>query len=142
MLEQKPFLLDTNIISLMAKGVDKKFNAQNAILKLAEQADRKMYLSAIVFGEIQYGLHKVQSPKLNGNVKAILGRLTFADYCKKCASNYGWVRAELESKGCTLQPNDLLILVHALTLDAVLVTNEKTLAKGAFVIGLECEAWV
>ena len=42
---------------------------------------------------------------------------------ENAAFEYGKIRVNLESKGNTIGPNDLLIAAHTKSLDAVLVTN-------------------
>ena len=54
------------------------------------------------------------------------------------AARYGTLRAEMERQGKSLGALDLPIAAHALTVDAVLVTND---AAFAMVPGLTIEDW-
>ena len=53
---------------------------------------------------------------------------------------YGVIRAELESAGTPIGPNDLLIAAHAQANDAVLVTAN--LREFTRVHGLQVENWL
>lgn len=52
--------------------------------------------------------------------------------------HYGTVRAELERCNKTLAPLDMLIAIHALSVDAVLVTNDQAFYQ---MTGLSVEDW-
>jgi tRNA(fMet)-specific endonuclease VapC len=54
------------------------------------------------------------------------------------AGHYGTVRAAMERQGKLLAPIDLLIATHALSVGAVLVTNDRAFGQ---VAGLAVEAW-
>jgi tRNA(fMet)-specific endonuclease VapC len=54
------------------------------------------------------------------------------------AENYGTVRANMAGQGKALSPLDLLITTHALSVDAVLVTNNQTISQMAH---LNIEDW-
>jgi len=51
---------------------------------------------------------------------------------------YGTARADMERKGKTLAPLDLLIAAHALGVGATLVTNDRTFGQ---VVNLHIEDW-
>lgn len=47
------------------------------------------------------------------------------------AKQYGTVRADMERRGKILAPLDLLIAVHALSVGAVMVTNDQAFSQVA-----------
>ena len=61
------------------------------------------------------------------------------DYDKASASHYADVCTELEQRGEIIGANDLLIAAHALSMDAVLVTNNTK--EFSRVSGLVLENW-
>lgn len=56
----------------------------------------------------------------------------------RAARTYGAFRADLERRGQTLAPLDLLIAAHALAVGVVLVTNDQAMLR---LTGLETEDW-
>jgi tRNA(fMet)-specific endonuclease VapC len=58
-------------------------------------------------------------------VKAFLHRVDVLPWNSQVAACYGTTRAELSSRGIVIAPLDLLIAAHALSVDAVLVTNDQ-----------------
>lgn len=54
------------------------------------------------------------------------------------AGHYGSVRADMTRQGKVLAPLDLLIATHALSVDAVLVTNDQAIRQ---MVNLPIEDW-
>jgi tRNA(fMet)-specific endonuclease VapC len=68
-----------------------------------------------------------------------LAPLPIAAFDYKAAEAYGRIRTHLESGGAPIGPLDTLIAAHAVSLDVILVTNN----RGEFVRvpGLRAEDW-
>ena len=113
------YMLDTNICGYIIrdnpKGIYKK-------LKKIEEK-HVVALSSIVVSELFYGARKKNSSKLRKVVALFVENFVIYDYDKISANHYADVRSKLEKKGQIIGANDLLISAHALSKDAVLVTN-------------------
>jgi tRNA(fMet)-specific endonuclease VapC len=96
-------------------------------------------LSSITEGELLFGLAKRPDAKrLHLAVRELLLRVDVLPWDGAVAERYGPARADLERRGQTLAPLDLLIAAHAIEADAVLVTNDGAFSK---VMGLNVEDW-
>jgi tRNA(fMet)-specific endonuclease VapC len=96
-------------------------------------------ISAITEGELLFGLAKRPDAKrLHVVVQEFLRRVDVLPWDSTVTPHYGTVRAELERRGKTLAPLDLLIATHALSVGAVLVTNDQAFYQMA---GLSVEDW-
>lgn len=135
----KSYLLDTNTISLLVSG--RGDNALVAIQNLKKLGDAPVYISAIVAGEIEYGLHKKQSQKLRHHVNEFLSVYKIVSFDEACANNYGAIRSKLESVGHPIAPNNLLVLVHAYSLNAVIISNDEALIRAANILNIKSESW-
>ena len=113
------YMLDTNICSYIIRN-----KPQNIKKKLQEvEENHTVALSSIVVSELLYGATKKGSPKLMKIVSAFIDNFIIYDYAKVSAQAYANIRTDLEKKGKIIGANDLLIASHALSLGAVLVTN-------------------
>ncbi len=112
-------MLDTNICSYIIRN--KPINIREK-LKEIEQG-HTVALSSIVVSELFYSATKKDSPKLTKVVSAFVDNFVIYDYSKISAKSYAIVRTKLEKKGQIIGANDLLMASHALSLDAILVTN-------------------
>ena len=113
------YMLDTNICSYIIR------NKPQSIKKKLQEVEKNhtVVLSSIVVSELLYGATKKASPKLMKIVSAFIDNFIIYDYSKVSAQSYGNIRTDLEKKGEIIGANDLLIASHALSLGAVLVTN-------------------
>jgi len=113
------YMLDTNICSYIIR------NKPQSIKKKLQEVEKNhtIVLSSIVVSELLYGATKKSSPKLMKIVSAFIDNFIIYDYSKVSAQSYGNIRTDLEKKGEIIGANDLLIASHALSLGAVLVTN-------------------
>ena len=113
------YMLDTNICSYIIRN-----KPQSIKKKLQEvEENHTVALSSIVVSELLYGATKKNSPKLMKIVSAFIDNFIIYDYSKVSAQSYANIRTDLEKKGQIIGANDLLIASHALSLGAVLVTN-------------------
>ncbi len=113
------YMLDTNICSYIIRN-----KPQSIKTKLQEvEQNHTVALSSIVVSELLYGATKKDSPKLLRIVSAFIDNFIIYDYSKVSAQSYANIRTDLEKKGEIIGANDLLIASHALSLGAVLVTN-------------------
>jgi len=129
------YMLDTNICSYIIRN-----KPQSIKEKLQEAEDNhSIALSSIVVSELLYGTTKKGSPKLMRIVSAFIDNFIIYDYSKISAQSYANIRTDLEKKGQIIGANDLLIASHALSLGAVLVTNNSR--EFARVEGLVLEDW-
>jgi len=113
------YMLDTNICSYIIR------NKPEHIREKLEEKEKEhtIGLSSIVVSELLYGAYKKESDKLIKLVKNFIRYFKIYDYNIEAAISYGKLRAKLEKKGITIGAYDLQIAAHAISLDAILVTN-------------------
>ena len=129
------YMLDTNICSYIIRNKPQSIKEK---LKEVEE-NHTIALSSIVVSELLYGATKKGSPKLMQIVSAFIDNFIIYDYSKVSAESYTNIRTDLEKKGQIIGANDLLIASHALSLGAILVTNNTR--EFARVEGLVLEDW-
>ncbi|MDR7259500.1 tRNA(fMet)-specific endonuclease VapC [Sphingomonas sp. BE270] len=113
----KLYMLDTNIVSELAR------NPHGIVAsRIAEVGPDAICVSIITAAELRYGCAKKGSPRLLAQIEAILGSVQVLALDVPADTEYGGIRAELESAGKPIGPNDLFIAAHAYALDATLVT--------------------
>lgn len=116
------YLIDTNALSRLARGLDKALAE-----KVAHQVDNCV-LSAIAWYELEYGAARSPNPAKSDQRLALL-RTIFPfvrPFGEEEAAEAASVRAYLETLRPNAQPigpHDVLLAGHALALGAVLVTN-------------------
>ncbi|MBW6511675.1 MAG: type II toxin-antitoxin system VapC family toxin [Desulfuromonadaceae bacterium] len=98
-------------------------------------------ISSITLAELQYGVAKSQAPQRNSEaLSEFLIPIEVLPFGEAATQSYGIIRASLEQQGKIIGAMDLLIAAHALSLGAVLVTNN--VKEFARVPGLKIENWV
>ena len=130
------YMLDTNICSYIIRNKPLKIKEK---LQEIEQK-HTVALSSIVVSELLYGAKKKNSDKLTKIIMGFIENFSIYDYNKITAQSYASVRTGLEQKGQIIGANDLHIASHALSLKAILVTNNTK--EFERVDGLEIEDWV
>jgi tRNA(fMet)-specific endonuclease VapC len=128
-------LLDTNICIYLLKGT---FPALKT--RLESRSPSTIAIPAIVKAELYFGANKSQSKEKTLKVlNAFLAPLPIIPFGDDESIIYGRIRAEMESEGLPIGPNDLLIASTALARGATLVTrNVKEFQR---VKGLVWEDW-
>jgi len=129
------FLLDTNILSDLVR------NPQGLVAqKIAAVGEDSICTSIIVASELRFGAFKLGSARLTNQLTAILSAIEILPLEEPADQRYGELRADLEKRGATIGPNDMLIAAHALMLDCVMVTAN--VRKFSRVHGLRVENWL
>lgn len=129
----KRTMLDTNTVSNLLK----EHPAVSRRVVAAPMAS--LCVSSITEGELLFGLAKRPDAKrLHLAVRELLRRVDVLPWDSAVAECYGTVRADMARQGKILAPLDLLIATHALSVGAVLVTNDRAFGQ---VAGLHVEDW-
>ncbi|MFN0316201.1 MAG: type II toxin-antitoxin system VapC family toxin [Burkholderiales bacterium] len=97
-------------------------------------------VSSVTAAELAYGVAKSGSTRNRSALQAFLLPLEVAPFDLAAALACGGLRADLERRGQPIGPLDLQIAAHALSMNAVLVTNN--VREFRKVSGLTVENWV
>jgi len=127
------YMLDTNTLSYLIK--------EHPIVarRVVAVPMASLCISAVTEGELLFGLAKRPDAKrLHLAVRELLRRVDVLPWDSAAAERYGTVRAAMERQGKILAPLDLLIATHALSVGAVLVTNDQSFRQ---IVGLHVEDW-
>ena len=129
------YLLDTNIVSDIIR------NPQGAVAhKIAEVGEPTIATSIIVAAELRFGAIRKGSARLTSQLDAVLRLIPVHALDGDADIRYGVLRTELEQRGTPIGGNDMLVAAHALSLGAILVTdNTREFAR---VPGLQLENWL
>jgi tRNA(fMet)-specific endonuclease VapC len=113
------YMLDTNICIYIIK----KRNT-NLLNKLDVIPTGPICVSVITYAELQYGVERSSSKRLNQRVLDIfLSHLKVLAWDTDAADQYAKARSYLEGKGSPIGNMDLLIAAHALSRKNILVTH-------------------
>ncbi len=130
------WMLDTNVCTAIIRR-----QPESAIRRLRGKSIGQVGVSAVTVAELQYGAAKSSRPEqARSALSEFLLALEVAPFDEQACVGYGVVRAKLESSGKPIGPLDTLIAAHALSLGAVLVTNN--LREFRRVPGLAVEDWL
>lgn len=129
------YLLDTNTC------VDYMNGRWPSVVARVQRSDPyDLRLSSVAVAELRYGADKSARPRENhARVDQLVQDLQCLGFDLDAAAAYGRVRADLESLGQPIGPNDLLIAAQALSQGLILVTNN--LREFRRVKGLRIENW-
>ena len=129
--------LDTNIISHFMR--DATGIAAMRVMT-AQDTGRKVMTSIVVQCELEFGLSKRPSRRLELAYAEVMQRIDVLALDTTVVSHYAAIRNALERQGTPIGPNDTLIAAHALSIDAVLVTDNDDEFRR--VPGLQVENWL
>lgn len=129
------YLLDANIVIYIRQKRPEAVLHRLERLRAGEAA-----ISVIAYGELLYGAMKsAQRESGLQRLREISESIPALPLPEKAAEIYGFIRADLESRGETIGNNDLWIAAHALASGLTLVTNnEKEFRR---VRGLKVQNW-
>lgn len=110
------------------------------ISKFKQHQPGEIGISVITASELQYGVEKSsRKAKNQERLDAFLAPFDIFPYDVKAVAAYGGIRADIEKKGQTIGPLDMLIAAQALSGGLILVTNnEKEFQR---IPGLQIENW-
>ena len=128
------YLLDSDTFSFLVKKVP------SVIDRALKAGISNLYISTISELEIRTGLALKNDPNLYLSVSEALERVGILDFDSSAATEGAKVRAFLRGAGKPSGNLDSLIAGHALSLDAVLVTNNTKHFEN--VPGLVVDNWV
>lgn len=127
------YMLDTNTVSHIIKS------NSTVIQHLIDVPMSSLAISAITNAELFFGLAKrPEAKKLHLAVNEFLLRVQVLPWDSSITKTYGELRCNLESIGKPLAPLNLLIASHALSLNAILVTNDHAFSH---VNNLQIQDW-
>lgn len=128
-------LLDTNICIYI---INAKPPAVLARFKQYRQGD--IGVCSVVAAELAYGVAKSGSARNRQALEMFLAPLTILPFDDAAVWAYGDLRADLERRGVLIGSLDTMIAAHALSQQALLVTNNTR--EFAKVTGLRLDNWV
>lgn len=129
------YMLDTNICIYAMKNRPEK-----VLRRLKEELDNGVCISSITLAELEYGMKHSSDPAKNEQAMLrFLVPFSVLAFGPSAASEYGEIRAYLQSKGTPIGPLDMLIAGHARSENMVLVTNN--VREFERVPGLKLENW-
>lgn len=129
------YMLDTNICIYAMKNRPEK-----VLRRFKKELDNGICISSITLAELEYGIKRSSDPAKNGvALLRFLLPMSVLPFEADAASEYGEIRAYLQSKGTPIGPLDMLIAGHAKAENLVLVTNN--VREFERVPGLQLENW-
>lgn len=132
------YLLDTNTcIALIRRRTE---GAERILRRLVRHAVTDVCIAALTVAELEFGVAKSRDPMTNrARLDQFLLPLQIMPFDDAAAARYGALRADLEGRGVGIGPIDTLLAAQALSLSAVMVTNNTS--EFERVPGLIVEDW-
>ncbi len=128
------YLLDTNILSYLAKEVFPSLNH-----RFRKMPKEDFVLSAISEAEVRFGLALLPPEAKQHRITALyLNGIHIEAWDSHCARRYALLAAQQKVKGETLSQLDTMIAAHALAHGFVLVSHDRAFFR---VPGLSVEDW-
>jgi tRNA(fMet)-specific endonuclease VapC len=116
------YMIDTNTVSYIINGKSPASRARLINLQPGEVA----CISVITEAEIQYGLAKnPNATVLRSALEGFFAKIQILPWGREEAQTYGGLRAKQEKAGKPLGNLDMLIAAHAISVRAILVTNDR-----------------
>ncbi len=129
------FVLDTDVCIDLVRGQVPAEGSESGRIPLDASV-----ISSVTLAELEVGVAKAPVPsRPRRQLDDFLEQVAVADFDTVAARHYGEIRAQLEKKGTTIGPLDLLIAAHARSRGASLVTAN--LQEFRRVPGLKCIGW-
>lgn len=129
------YMMDTNICIYAMKK-----KPERVLKRLKEELNGGICISSITLAELEYGMKHSSDPARNEQaLLRFLVPLSILPFGAAAASEYGEIRAYLQSQGTPIGPLDMLIAGHAKAEKLILVTNN--VREFERVPNLEIENW-
>ena len=128
------YLLDTNIISDIAKNPGGK-----AAQRFAALSSEEVCTSIVVSAEVLFGLESGAGAQTQKSMRAVLDGLLILNLEAPVDRIYAETRAAMSKIGKAVTPNDMFIAAHALAIGATVVTADQAFQM---VPGLKVENWL
>jgi tRNA(fMet)-specific endonuclease VapC len=126
------FLVDTNIVSHAMRGEAK------VIDRLKRTQRDRLFMSVVSLAEIEYGIARLprgpggpskRSEELRELFESLQTYVDVAAWDRPAAKRYAVIRAESEASGLAIDQADMMIAAHASSMEATLVTADRTLLR-------------
>lgn len=127
-------LLDTNICIYVINAKPPQVLARFHQFRLGEVG-----ICSVVAAELAYGVANSGSERNRKALEMFLAPLEIMPFDESAVWAYGELRADLERRGQSIGSLDTMIAAHALSLDAILITNNTR--EFSRVKGLRLENW-
>ena len=128
-------LLDTNICIYIINAKPPTVLARFQQYRLGD-----IGLCSVVAAELAFGVAKSGSARNRQALEMFLAPLTILPFDAAAVWTYGDLRADMERRGTPIGSLDTMIAVHALSQQALLITNNTR--EFAKVPGLQIDNWV
>jgi tRNA(fMet)-specific endonuclease VapC len=130
------YILDTNILSALIK------HPHSVLAQKIGQMPRDTFCTSVIVAcELRYGVEKKGSVSLAAKVELFLNGIDILPLEYEAVSqHYAALRVFLERQGQVIGANDMLIAAHALSLEAILVTDN--VREFARIPDLKLENWL
>ena len=103
------YMLDTNICIYAMKN-----KPEQVLQRLKKELNSGVCISSITLAELEYGMKHSSNPVKNEQaLLRFLVPLSILPFGTAAASEYGEIRAHLQSSGTPIGPLDMLIAAHA-----------------------------
>jgi tRNA(fMet)-specific endonuclease VapC len=126
-------LLDANTLIHYLKG------RESVVARLQGTSRRELAIPSVVAYEIEYGTLRIGSSRRRTVVSELLNALNQVPFDRQAAREAAGIRIDLESRGLSIGPIDLLIAGTAVSRGATLVTNNTR--EFSRVTGLRLSDW-
>ena len=130
------YLIDTNICVYAINNRPPQVRR-----RLLDCSPVDVAISSVCVAEMEYGAAKSMAPERNSKALKVFcsnfQTLPFNDFD---AEAFGYIRADLERRGCVIGPYDMQIAAQALTRNLILVTNN--VREFERIPGLRIENWI
>jgi tRNA(fMet)-specific endonuclease VapC len=113
------YMLDTDTVSYSLRGVG------NVNERLLEHQPSQLCISSITLAELRFGASKRKSRKLENLIDTFTASVQVMPFEVEAAATFGKIAARLQGSGSPIGDFDTLIAAHAISLDLVLVTNNR-----------------
>jgi tRNA(fMet)-specific endonuclease VapC len=115
------FMLDANICIYL---LNRRTGYENILARIDGLAYEQVVISSLTLAELRYGIAKSVKKEANRvKLEYFLYQFECLPFDVEATVRYGDVRTQLEAKGTPIGPLDTLIAAHALSVSAMLITN-------------------